>query len=94
MPSGQLRYSILVIPSRARITDIGDIAREEDGRLRIDAGRMEEGVFYRFSVAGETFLARRFGKSVVVYKIFEDGSLSVVPLYELEEAGSRESRKA
>jgi len=37
-------------------------------------------------VAGETFLARRFGRSVVVYKVFEEGALVALPLYELEEA--------
>jgi hypothetical protein len=73
-----------VIPSKTRIADIGNVVREEDGRVRIDVGRMDEGVFYRFSLEGETFLARRYGRKVVVYEAFDGETLVAIPLYELE----------
>jgi hypothetical protein len=87
MPSECLRYSILVIPSRARIVDTEEIAEEEDGRLRIDAGRMEEGVFYRLSMDGEIFLARRYGRKVVIYEVLDGETLVAVPSCELEVGG-------
>ena len=84
VPSEQFRYSVIVIPSKARIADARDITKVEGDKTQIDLGKMEEGIFYRFNACGEIFLARRHGGKVVVYKVFEDGSLSVVPLYELE----------
>jgi hypothetical protein len=87
MPSECLRYSILVIPSRARIVDIGDIAEEEDGMIRIDTGRMKEGVFYRFSLDGGILLARRYGEKIVIYEVFDGETLVAVPSCELEVGG-------